>query len=320
MSSYQPPIETVAIFNSQSFPTSSYSGQHDPTKLNYPVAQGIPTVPTIVVSNNGSSSTISSTGISTSGGTINYSQIPQLNTANTYTQPQTFGNTGNNIGSSTIGTLGYSNTFIGNSSNFQHNVSLSNSVINFIGKNYLGYSLGITPTAITGSVSGTGTTTMTLGTSNAGIGVGSTILGTGVTAGTYVTAVVTAGLVFTLNQNLAGTPSIYVPNTILNFSLAQIYYITPSATAYTITLPAFTSSNSGAMAIFRVVGTGAGAVSLVPNSGSCIFDGTVSTGVSTHTIYAGASSATILSHTFMLLPTTLTGNVNGYGWFQLGSV
>ena len=161
---------------------------------------------------------------------------------------------------------------------------------------------------------------MTLGTSNAGIGVGSTILGTGVTAGTYVTAVVTAGLVFTLNQNLAGTPSIYVPNTILNFSLAQIYYITPSATAYTITLPSFTSSSLGAMAIFRVVGTGAGAVSLAPNTGSCIFEGTTSVGVASHTIYAGASSATILSHTFMLLPTTLTGNVNGYGWFQLGSV
>ena len=253
MSSYQPPIESVAIFNSQSFPTSSYSGQHDPTKLNYPVAQGIPTVPTLVVSNNGSSSTISSSGISTSGGTINYSQIPQLNTANTYTQPQTFGNTGNNIGSSTIGTANYSNTFNGLSNIFSSNVAVS-TVLNLVSRNYLGLYTGIT-TSVT-----------------------------------------------------------------LTFSLSQIYYITPSATAYSITLPAFTSSNSGAMAIFRVVGTGAGAVSLVPNSGSCIFDGTVSTGVSTHTIYAGASSATILSHTFMLLPTTLTGNVNGYGWFQLGTV
>jgi len=253
MSSYQPPIESVAIFNSQSFPSSSYSGQHDPTKLNYPIAQGIPTFPTLVVSNNGSSSTISSTGISTSNGTINYNQIPLLNTSNSYTQPQTLGNTGNNIGSSTIGTAGYSNTFGGLSNIFNSNVAVT-SVVNLVSRNYLGLYTGIT-TSVT-----------------------------------------------------------------LTFSLSQIYYITPSATAYTITLPAFTSSNSGAMVIFRVVGTGAGSVTLAPNSGSCIFDGTNSVGVSTHTIYAGASSATILSHTFMLLPTTLTGNVNGYGWFQLGSV
>ena len=315
MASYQPPNEQTAIFNSQNF-TTSYSGQHDPTKMNYPVAQGTPVVPSLLVTSGGNSQTITSTGI----GNVLTAQIPQLNTANAFTANQTLSGSANVIGASTIGTTGYSNTFIGNSSIFQHNIALSNSVINLIGRNYLGYYLPITPTAITGSsFTGTGTTTLTLGTSNAGITVGSAILGTGVTANTYVTAVVTTGLVFTLNQNVAGTPSIYVPNAVTGFSLATIYYVTPSTTTYNITLPAITSSNIGATTTFRVVNTNAttGAnVTISPTSPNLIYEGTTSTGVSSHTIYTG-NSTTILSHTFMALPTSLGGT---YGWFQLGTV
>ena len=439
MASYQPPNEQTAIFNSQNF-TTSYSGQHDPTKMDYPVAQGTPVVPSLLVTSGGNSQTITSTGIGnvltaqipqlnttnaftanqtvTSGGftstlsgnqlsttdgsaTLTIKQIPQLNTANTFTSNQTLSGSANVIGASTIGTAGFSNTFIGNSSNFQHNISLSNSVINMGSRNYLGYYLGIAPVAISGSVSGVGTTTMTTSNANPNISVGTAILGTGVTTGTIVTAV-NSSTSFTLNQNLIGTATTYllptgsnivqivsinngtagvsgttmtitslgltlpvgtfifgtgvatgtrisaitsstvytvsvasVISSVINgsyiiggsynvgYSTASIYYITPSSTnAYSICLPPIQVSNIGATTTFRVVNinTTVGAdVTLIPTAGSNIFNGTSSAGIASHTIYTG-NSTTILSHTFMALPTALTNGVNGYGWFQLGTV
>jgi len=66
MASYQPPDEQTAIFNSQNF-TSSYTGEHDPTKMNFPNAQGTPTMPSINVSDGINSSLITPTGITNSG-------------------------------------------------------------------------------------------------------------------------------------------------------------------------------------------------------------------------------------------------------------
>lgn len=67
MASYQPPVDTTAIFNSQSFSASNYSGESDPNKLDFPNAQGVPTMPAVNVSNGINSSLITPTGITNSG-------------------------------------------------------------------------------------------------------------------------------------------------------------------------------------------------------------------------------------------------------------
>jgi hypothetical protein len=67
MASYQPPIDTTAIFNSQSFLANNYNGESDPNKLDFPNAQGVPTMPSVNVSDGINSSLITPTGITNSG-------------------------------------------------------------------------------------------------------------------------------------------------------------------------------------------------------------------------------------------------------------
>jgi hypothetical protein len=67
MTSYQPPIDTTAIFNSQSFLANNYNGESDPNKLDFPNAQGVPTMPSVNVSDGINSSLITPTGITNSG-------------------------------------------------------------------------------------------------------------------------------------------------------------------------------------------------------------------------------------------------------------
>jgi hypothetical protein len=103
--------------------------------------------------------------------------------------------------------------------------------------------------------------------------------------------------------------------TTLGFALAEIYYITPSATAYTITLPQIITQ-VGAKLQLRVVNTAANNVTLTPFSGQSIYGTSSTTTIGTNAspliIYTGGST-TISSYTFYALPTSLGGT---YGWFQ----
>lgn len=67
MASYQPPVDTTAIFNSQSFSANNYSGESDPNKLDFPNAQGVPTMTAVNVSDGINSSLITPNGITNSG-------------------------------------------------------------------------------------------------------------------------------------------------------------------------------------------------------------------------------------------------------------
>ena len=292
MSSYQPPIETVSIFNSQSFPTTSYSGQHDPTKLDYPVAQGVPSMSAVNVTNGTNTSLITPTGITTSGtqgaSTINTVQIAQKDQINTFTAQQTFSNGSNP-------TQHFGGIYVANSQ-----------IVNIAPRTALGYIVSLSPTTISGTVTGGGTTTMTISVSNSSIGVGSVILGTGVTAGTVVTAVVTAGTVFTLNQNLAGTPTAYINNTTLSFSLAQIYYYNPLTTSYTITLPTLSSLNVGAVATFRAINFGIVSTINLSSATANIFPATVVAGISSHNIYVSGNGTSTAFTGSLTGTTTLT--------------
>lgn len=100
------------------------------------------------------------------------------------------------------------------------------------------------------------------------------------------------------------------------FAIPEIYYITPSASAYTITLPLITSTQVGAKLQLRVVNTAAGNVTLTPASGQSIYGTSSTTPIGTNatplTIYTGGTT-TISSYTFYALTTSLGGT---YGWFQ----
>lgn len=63
MASYQPPVDEPAIFNSQSFSASNYDGPSDPNKLDFPNAQGIPTMTAVNVSNGTNTNLITPTGV-----------------------------------------------------------------------------------------------------------------------------------------------------------------------------------------------------------------------------------------------------------------
>jgi len=63
MASYQPPVDEPAIFNSQSFSASNYDGPSDPNKLDFPNAQGIPTMVGVNVTSGANTNLITPTGI-----------------------------------------------------------------------------------------------------------------------------------------------------------------------------------------------------------------------------------------------------------------
>jgi hypothetical protein len=190
------------------------------------------------------------------------------------------------------------------------------------------YPLSIT--TINNGTAGTAGTTMTISTSTYSptLPAGTLIFGAGILAGT--TIVSGLGNTYTIsapNQLITSaiTGGYSSPNISINFPLSEIYYITPQATAITITLPTITSINVGAKITFRTTSTGAGSVSLASLANNIFVSTTLATPTSatpntgSHTIYTGGSTA-LLTHTFICLPTTIGGTAYAYGWFQLGTV
>lgn len=106
MASYQPPIDTTAIFNSQSFSANNYNGESDPNKLDFPNAQGVPTMPSVNVSDGINSSLITPTGITNSGAYSFNTTSP-----NPITTTNASGNT--LIASKSSYVLGIDNTILG---------------------------------------------------------------------------------------------------------------------------------------------------------------------------------------------------------------
>jgi hypothetical protein len=188
------------------------------------------------------------------------------------------------------------------------------------------YTISTYPLVVT-SVSGN-TLTLTTSTNNITLPIGTVIGGTGVTAGTTITANASAPI-YTISNSLgtlgAFTGRYTSPNVSLTFPLSEIYYITPQTTINTpivITLPNIASYNVGAKVTFRVVNVNAttgSSVSLVSSATNIFNSVTTATPVSTHTIYT-TNTTIMLSHTFYCLPTGLGGTNYAYGWFQQGSV
>jgi hypothetical protein len=192
MASYQPPIDTTAIFNSQSFSANSYTGESDPNKLDFPNAQGTPTMPSVNISDGINASLITPTGITTSGtqgaSTIDIIQIPEKNTVNTFTQNQVYGGT------------------------TQHNGGIfvpQTQSINLAPRNHYGIVTGIAPTALTGTTLTISGTTLTVIPANPSLVIGTAIFGANVTAGTAITAVLTP-TTFTVNNSQTSTPSSFL--------------------------------------------------------------------------------------------------------------
>jgi len=250
MASYQPPIDRTAIFNSQSFSASNYTGESDPTKLDFPNAQGVPTMTAVNVSDGTNASLITPTGITTSGAqgasTIDIIQIPEKNTVNTFTQNQTLSGTANVIGGGTFGSAGVGNNFIGVNTVFNHNVNTTG-VINLTSRNFLGLHSNVSASPFIGTASISGTT-MTTSSGNPLIVVGTNILGTGVTAGTIVTAVASSTS-FTISPSQTSTPQSYLlqgtGNTIqvvtINNGTAGVSGTTMTINPINVTLPIGTS-------------------------------------------------------------------------------
>jgi len=236
MASYQPPVDTTAIFNSQSFSASNYTGESDPNKLDFPNAQGTPTMPSVNISDGINASLITPTGITTSGAqgesTIDIIQIPEKNTANTFTQNQsvTDGTNTSTLSATQLSTtaspattltinqtpqLNTQNTFtttqVYNGSTL-HNLGIllgQNYGINLSQRNNLGVAGSVATSAFIGTAS-ISTTTLTTTSPNPLIVIGTTILGSGVTAGTLVTAVISSTS-FTVNNSQTSTPTAYLP-------------------------------------------------------------------------------------------------------------
>ena len=170
--------------------------------------------------------------------------------------------------------------------------------------------------------------TMTISTSTYSptLPAGTLIFGAGIAAGTTISSGSGTSYVVSTTPNIGTITGGYSsPNISINFPLSEIYYITPQATAITITLPTITSINVGAKVTFRTTSTGAGSVSLASLANNIFVGNTLATptvaapNTGSQTVYTGGSTA-LLTYTFICLPTTIGGSAYAYGWFQQGSV
>jgi hypothetical protein len=167
MSSYQPPVDTTAIFNSQSFSASNYSGESDPNKLDFPNAQGVPTMTAVNVSDGTNTSLVTPTGITNSGAYSFNTNSPN---------PIRTTNANNNVlisSRATFPSIGPSNTCLGNNtlnttanSLSEQNTCIGNNAGNKIGNSGTTVNDGSYNTFV-GSNSGFANTT---GYSNVGLG------------------------------------------------------------------------------------------------------------------------------------------------------
>jgi hypothetical protein len=167
MASYQPPDEQTAIFNTQNFSASNYDGPSDPNKLDFPNAQGVPTMVGLNVSNGTNTSFITPTGITTSGtqgaSIIDIVQIPEKNTANTFTQNQTISDGTNtsviratgltnsgayNINTSSVNPITTSNTSVLIGSKATFNLGADNTCLGYDTLNGTGNSVMINNTCV----------------------------------------------------------------------------------------------------------------------------------------------------------------------------
>lgn len=308
MSSYQPPIETVAIFNSQSFPTTSYSGQHDPTKLDYPVAQGVPSMSAVNVTNGTNTNLITPTGVvltnSTGNALFGSKNSYNISTYNTSLGVGALNNTTSTTTSNTV--IGYN---AGNNTNGSYNT-------------YLGYNAGNSNTSGYSNVCigmSSGGANLTVSGQNTCIGYNATMGSTSHTTSTVIgyNAVSTAS-----NQIVMGTAteSVVIPSRKIiglvtavsgavspAFPLSEIYNITPSlsGTAIVITLPSVATANIGAKTTFRITDVGNANVSL-SSSIANIFPATTSAGITSHIIYTGGTSVAFSPVTASISTTTLS--------------
>jgi hypothetical protein len=177
---------------------------------------------------------------------------------------------------------------------------------------------------------GTGTILTTTG--SPPLGVGMYLSGSGLASYTRIVAV-TGPNTFTVSigNNLGSYVLNYILPHKVSFPAPEIHYVIPNSNRFDfplyIQLPQINDENISTKTSFRTVGTnspvtGSPVLLISTNdtfsSVANIFNSTTSsTPVSNHQLYSTASNA-LLSHTFYVLPTSLS--ITGYGWFQQGAV
>jgi hypothetical protein len=150
--------------------------------------------------------------IQTGATTLNVSQTPQLNTANTFTAIQTYN--GINV----------------------HNANLSMiAAYNLVNRNFMGSYTSIAPASFNGTASISGTT-MTTTVANSQIAIGTLVFGAGVTDGTVVTSVASSTS-FTVNNSQSTTPTSFLSIGAVNIvQIATINNGTPGVSGNVMTI------------------------------------------------------------------------------------
>jgi hypothetical protein len=166
----------------------------------------------IVLGTTGETVVVPSGLVRTGATTLNVSQTPQLNTANTFSQIQTYN--GINV----------------------HNANLSMiAAYNLVNRNFMGLYTSIAPASFSGTASISGTT-MTTTVANSQIAIGTLVFGSGVTDGTVVTSVASSTS-FTVNNSQTSTPTSFLSIGALNIvQVATINNGTPGVSGNTMTI------------------------------------------------------------------------------------